>query len=157
MAKTRSEQLYDLGVAEYGPLASESTRSILRAFSVMLAEATKKATAKSKVGNTPTSILIISPTKLYEEIRDKCGARVLCVPYDKKWFGRLGKALQDIPDLEAEDANRLVAWLNSGALDKWPVKLHFGHLIKHLSSWVITARRYSLGTVGAPKIESAFR
>jgi hypothetical protein len=160
MPKLRRDALYEIGLAsaKLDRLSCGDERDwvacVLGGVAAMLDEATKPKAKKAK-GEEPT--LVISPKELFETIRDLCGSRVLCEPYDSKWFGRVGKALKDIPDLQVEDRLALVGWINSGALDKWPVKPNFGHCIKHLSSWIASARRYRTGTVGAPKVESAFK
>ncbi len=116
----------------------------------MLAEALKKET-KVK----PEQALSVNPGAFYDQVVLECGDLIECVPYSKRWFGMLGKAMQDIQGFEPADVDRVCAWIRNGGLKGWPVKPTFAHLIKHLSTWVMKARATTQSTPATP-LDNAF-
>lgn len=129
-------------------------QALLKAMTAMLAEATK-AKSGPKVKEGPT--LPVSPTVFYETIRDQVGDIVLCEPYNKFWFSRLGKEMHNTAGFEAADLDRLVSWIRNGGLSWWNMgKPNFGHLIKHLGNWIISARAASGATQATAIMDRAF-
>ena len=141
MAKTpaRARRIYEAGVAVYKGSPPASADKILKAMALMLDEATKpKKSIKQSDKGRPQK-LPFSPQALYEECLARVPHIVACEPYDKRWFGRLGKVLQASSGLTAGDMETLVAWIEGGGLDfgdSWS----FEHIIKHFPNWMTRAR-----------------
>jgi hypothetical protein len=158
MAKRRHSQLFDLGEKAYekGGIALDGNyHALLYAFSVMLAEATKKPTTKKRSDDQKK--LVLSPQEVFTTIRDRCGTNVACEPVDTRWFGRLGRRMQDIPDLETDDLMRLVSFINGGGVATWPTVFTFSALIKWLPEMIAKARKEQVGTEAVTKqVRSAF-
>lgn len=147
MPKRREQTLFELGCKAFEQHSKQKMalvdKAYMYAMATMLAEATKKPTKKKKADET---VLVISPKEMYETIRDNCGDKVACEPYDSRWFGRLGSRLKDIPDLERGDLQRLVSFINGSGISFWKTTFTFGHLIKWLPEMIAKARKEQRGT-----------
>jgi hypothetical protein len=86
--------------------------------------------------------LPFGPGELYELCLERVPTKLACVPYDKGWFARLGKVLQQTNGLEREDMDRVVRWIEDGGID-YMESASFAHLIKHWNNWVTRARQWS--------------
>lgn len=140
MAARRADQLAQVGLGALGSGDLEP-RDLVRAIAAMLAEATKKPTKKS--ADSGESKLAVSPRDFFETIRREAGDKVLCEPYDARWFPRLGRALQAIHGLDSSDAETVAAWLNAGGMRTWPTGVPtFAQLINNLDKWIGWAREW---------------
>lgn len=148
---SRADQLYRVGEKAWEKAYEfDEQLAILAGVAAMLAEATRPKSSR-KAKDAP--VLPVSPAVLYEAVRDHC-EQVLCVPYNKRWFGMLGRAMQAVDGFEAADVERLVAWIQSGALNGWPTQLTFDHVIKHLPAFIMRARSYEGGAgSAAPSVD----
>lgn len=86
--------------------------------------------------------LPFSPAQLFNALEAGCPDRLTLRPYEQGSFGRLGKALGRIQGLEAADLDRLVGWINSGALAFWDRKPTWTHVVKHITNWIAQARAW---------------
>jgi hypothetical protein len=118
---------------------------MLKALSLMLCEATKPA---RKVKKAEAPKLPFGPGELYEACKTRVPHIIGCEPCDKRWFGRMGKALQATSGLELMDLERFVNWVECGGLEFFE-DCTFEHVIKHWGNWVVKARGSRQGIIPA--------
>ena len=86
--------------------------------------------------------LAFSPQELHARLAAQCGDKVVCFPYQHSTFGRLGKDLQDVSDLEFADLERLCAWINAGGLSWAKGALSFAAFAKMVGKSIALAREW---------------
>ena len=135
MTRTRHSKIYQAGLKAYDKPTPAQDR-MLKAFSLMLAEATKpRAAAKKKAQPT----LPFGPGELYDAMLERVSHKVGLEPYNKMWFGRMGKQLQNTVPLVKADMETFIGWIEAGGLDFFP-ECTFEHVIKHWATWIVKAR-----------------
>lgn len=142
-AKTR--RIYEAGLQAYPHGRTVGEERLLQAVALMLTEATKPASKAKKKKDEP--VLPFGPKELYEACLERVPHVIGCEPYDRRWFGRMGKALQATSGLEREDLERFLGWVESGGLSFFS-DCTFEHVIKHWGTWIVKARG-NLGTGSA--------
>lgn len=133
----RKVTIYRAGVEAFGSRPNAQQEKLLKAIAAMVAEATKKPSAKKKPTEGPK--LAVTPKELYEACLERVPHIIACEPYDKGWFGRLGKKLQQTNGLMASDLETFVSWVESGGLEFF-TDCTFAHVIKHWDVWIAKAR-----------------
>jgi hypothetical protein len=131
----RTRRIYRAGEEAYQASKASGDLRLLQAMAAMIAEATKKPARKKQ--DAPK--LPFSTKEFYELVLRRVSHIVACEPYNKRWFGALGKKMQDTNGLEREDMERMVQWIEGGGLafgSDWT----FDHVIKHWSTWLVKAR-----------------
>ena len=140
-SRSRARNIYKVAVdGAYGdkpPTATE--KKLLSAIALMVAEATKKPPAKKKKPKDAPK-LPFGPGELYDDMLARVSDVVGLEPYNKQWFPRLGKAMQNTVGLVAEDKEIFVAWIEAGGLDFFE-DVTFEHVIKHWANWIAKARK----------------
>lgn len=137
MASAKTKRIYEAGAAAYKGSPPAPADRMLKAIALMLTEATKKRVVE-KDKPRPQK-LPFSPQALYELCLERVPHIIACEPYDKRWFGRLGKELQATSGLEQADLERFVGWVEGGGLEFFP-DVTFAHVIKHWGTWIVKAR-----------------
>ncbi len=147
MAKRRKHQLWDL-VKEQG--WTDSQEKMLRAICTIVAEATKRPSTARK---PPEAVLPFGPTEVHQRLLNEASEHVSVATYDGRSFGRLGKTLQSINDLQKDDLDKLIVWLQRGGVRHWDTPPNWDHCIKHFVSWLTQARAGVISTeeTGASK------
>jgi hypothetical protein len=130
----RAKELLALGRAAYDTGGGD----MLAAIAVMLA-APPKARKRRDYDETK---LPFGPRELHQLMLKRIPHLVLCEPVEGRLFGYLGKRLQMINGLERDDMDRLVSWLEAGALSYWASQPTFEHVCQHIGKWVTTAREW---------------
>ena len=133
----RKVTIYRAGVEAFGSRPNAQQEKLLKAIAAMMAEATKKPSTRKKPTEGPK--LAVTPKELYEACLERVPHIIACEPYDKSWFGRLGKKLQQTNGLRADDLEKFVSWVESGGLEFFS-DCTFAHVIKHWDVWIVKAR-----------------
>jgi hypothetical protein len=141
MSRSRVSRVYKAGRGAFVGTPTSGQDNLLRAMAAMVAEATQiiKPTAKVKKEAQDKPKLPFGPGELYDACLQRVPHIIACVPYNKTWFGRLGKALQNTDGLREDDLETFVSWVENDGLD-WFHNCTFAHVIKHWDGWIVKAR-----------------
>lgn len=97
--------------------------------------------------------LAFTPSQLFDALEAGCSDRLNLRPYNSSTFARLAKDLAKTPGLEEADLERLVGWINSGALGFWSSKPTWSHVCRHVTNWIAQARTWEAnGGQGATEL-----
>lgn len=114
------------------------------------------ALPKSYVKDKPALAMAFTPRQLFDALEQGCSDRLNLRPFNSSSFARLAKQLSSTSGLEEADLERLVGWINSGALGFWSSKPTWSHVCKHVTDWVAKARAWEAegGHGGATELGS---
>lgn len=151
--RTKAGRLYSAGLEEYQREADPHL-GLLRGIARMLADSNKKLTKKEEKEKAP---LAFTPKALFEKVRAECPT--ICTdPYNKAWFGWMGKSLHNVSSLKHEDMQLFVDWINSGALQWMKQPADFGMVARKFPDWISMARRWAMeNNRNQVKRDSAFK
>lgn len=146
MTRSRISRVYKAGRGAFKGTPTEGQDNLLRSMAAMIAEATNmRPQQKAKKGVQDGPKLPFGPKALYEACLQRVPHIIACEPYNKAWFGRLGKALQNTNGLREDDLEAFVSWVENDGLS-WFEDCTFAHVIKHWDVWITKARGDHGGT-----------
>ena len=149
MTRSRTTRVYRAGVDTFVHRPTPAQDAMLRAMAAMIAESTNitKPTKAVKKKEADLPPLAFGPGELYELVKERVPHVIACEPYNKNWFGRMGKVLRDTNGLVKDDLETFVAWVEAGGLDFFN-SCTFPHVIKNWGTWIVKARSNTMSPTG---------
>ena len=116
---------------------SDSEKRILQGVCMLLAESTRKSPKAKSMEALP-----FSPGALHKMLLEDCSDHVNVATFHSSSFGKLGRKLQGINGLCADDLDYLRQWIQGGALDFWTEPPTWDHVVTHVVKWIAQARHW---------------